>query len=121
MQQAFGEDMAALAVAAELDLVDGEELDRAVERHRFDGADEIGRARRDDLFLAGDEGYGANSFERHDPVVILARQKAQREADHPGAVAEHALDGEMGLAGVGRPENGQNARPGKHAHHLKIG
>jgi hypothetical protein len=42
-------------VGAELDLVDREELDRPVERHRLDGADKIGRVRRQDLFLAGDQ------------------------------------------------------------------
>ena len=43
MQQAVGEDVAALGVGAELDLVDRQELDLAVERHRLDRADEIVR------------------------------------------------------------------------------
>ena len=55
VQQAVGEDVAALGIGAELDLVDGEELHLAVERHGFDGADEIARAGRDDLLLAGDQ------------------------------------------------------------------
>ena len=41
VQQAVGEDVAALRVGAELDLVDRQELDLAVERHRLDRADEI--------------------------------------------------------------------------------
>ncbi len=122
VQQPVGEDMAALGVAAELDLVDGEEIDRPVERHRFDGADEIGGIGRDDLLFAGDERHRALALERNDAVVVLAGQQPQREADHSGAVAEHALDGEMGLAGIGRPENGQDARGvRKNAHHLSIG
>ena len=55
MQQAVGEDVAALGVGAELDLVDGEELDLAVERHRLDRADEIARRQRHDLLFAGDQ------------------------------------------------------------------
>ena len=114
--------MPALGVAAELDLVHRQEIDRPVERHRFDGADEIGRVGRDDLLLAGDEGDRAGTPELDDAVVILAGEQAQREADHPGAMAEHALQSEMGLAGIGRPENGLNARgSGKHAHKERIG
>ena len=45
MEQPVGEDMAALGVGRELDLVDGEEVDRPVERHDLDGADPIARAR----------------------------------------------------------------------------
>ena len=44
VQQAMGEDVAALGVGAELDFVDGEKLDLAVERHRLDRADEIAAA-----------------------------------------------------------------------------
>ena len=46
VQQAGGKDMAALGVSAKLDLVDGEEIDRPIKRHRFDGANEVGRVGR---------------------------------------------------------------------------
>ena len=59
VQQPVGEDVAALGVGAELDLVDRQELDLAVQRHGLDRADEIVRPRRDDLLLAGDQGDGA--------------------------------------------------------------
>jgi hypothetical protein len=39
----------------------------------------------------------------------LARKESQRQADDPNVVGEHALDGEVGLAGVGRPKNGRHA------------
>ena len=39
MEQAVGEDVAALAIGGELDLVDGDEIGLEVERHRLDGAD----------------------------------------------------------------------------------
>ena len=35
-------------------------------------------------------------------VVDLAREQPQRQPDHAGRMRQHALDGEMGLAGVGR-------------------
>ena len=50
MQQAVGEDVAALGVGAELDFVDGEELDLAVERHRLDRAHPIARRRAGTIF-----------------------------------------------------------------------
>ncbi len=43
VQEPMGEDVAALGVGAKLDLVDGEKLHLAVERHRLDRADEIAR------------------------------------------------------------------------------
>jgi len=45
----------------------------------------------------------ARAFDPHDLVVDLARQEAQRQADHAGFVRQHTVDGEMGFAGVGRP------------------
>src|SRR3712207_9097662 len=41
MQQPVGEDVAALGVGGQLDLVDRQELDRPVDRHALDRADEI--------------------------------------------------------------------------------
>ena len=109
-QQAVGEDVAALGVGAELDLVDREEAHREVERHRLDGRDEIARARRLDALLAGDQRDRAGAALRDDAVVDLARQQAQRKADQAAAMGEHALDREVGLAGVGRPQHGDHAR-----------
>ena len=51
VQQPMGEDVAALGVGAELDLVDGEEFDLAVKRHRLDRADEITAAGAGRSFL----------------------------------------------------------------------
>ena len=113
VQQAVGEDVAALGIGAELDLVDGEELDLAVERHRLDRADEVARRRRHDLLLAGDQRHVARAPRLDDAVVDLARQQPQRQADHAGRMAEHALDRQMGLAGVGGAENGDEARRGR--------
>src|SRR6185437_3069932 len=87
-----------------------------------DGADEIGRARRDDLFLAGDERDRAGAVEGNDPVVVVARKQPERKSDHPGAVTEHARDDEMGLAGI-RPRKGREGtwNRGESAHWKNIG
>ena len=109
VQQALGEDMAALGIGAELDLVDGEKLDPAIERHRLDRGDPVARRHRHDFLFAGDERHRARALRLDDAVVDLASQQPQRQADHAGRMAEHALDREMGLAGVGGSENGDEA------------
>ncbi len=105
VQQAVGEDVAALGIAGQLDLVDGEEVDVDVARHRLDGAHPIACPLRLDLLLAGDQRDLVGADPRGDLVVHLARQQAQRQSDHAAFVAEHALDGEVGLAGIGRAEH----------------
>ena len=117
MQQAGGKDMAALGVGAQLDLVDREKLDLAVERHRFDSADEICRVRRQDFLFAGDQRDRAGSPQPDDPIVILPCQEAQRKPDHPARMIEHALDREMGFAGVGRSEDRDETRCGTEQGH----
>jgi hypothetical protein len=117
MQQPRSEDVAALRIGAQLDLVDGEKIDRAIERHRFDGADKIGRVRRQDLFFAGDQRHRPRAAQFDDAVVVLAGEQPQREPDHPAFMTEHALDREMGLAGIGRPEDRDEPRSGaEHGH-----
>ena len=74
MEQAVGEDVAALGVGGELDLIDGEEVGLEIERHRFDGADIIARRQRLDLLLARDQGDTARADAGHDLVIDLARQ-----------------------------------------------
>ncbi len=105
MQQAIGEDVAALGIAGKLDLVDGEKIDIDLARHRLDGRHPVARPLRLDFFLAGDERHFVGADAGRDLVVDLTRQKPQRQSDHAAFVPEHALDGEVRLAGVGRPEN----------------
>ena len=109
MEQTVGEHVAALAVGGELDLVDGDEVGIEIERHRLDGADIETWAMRLDLLLAGDERDLSVADAGDDLVVDLAGEKPERQADDADVVREHALDGEMGLAGVGRPEHGGDA------------
>ena len=114
--------MATLRIGAELDLVDREEIDGAVERHQFDRADEIGRVWRQDLFFAGDQCHRPGAAQLDDAIVIFAGKQPQRKPDHPAFVAEHALDREMRLAGIGRPEDRDKPRSGaEHGHDKGIG
>ena len=109
LQHAVGEDMAALEIGGELDFVDGHKGDIEIARHRLDGGDPEARIRRLDLLLAGDQRDRVGADPLDAAVVDLARQKPQRQADDAGRMREHALDGEMGLAGIGRPEHGGDA------------
>ena len=104
-----GKDIAALGIGCELDLVDRQELDLAVDRHGLDRTEKKARGRRNDLFFARDQRHRMAAGGAHRPVVVLPGKQAQREADHAGAVRQHAFHREMRLAGVGRPEDGCNA------------
>jgi len=106
VQQAVGENVAALGITAQLDFIDAQEIDLSFQRHGLDRADEIGRQARNDLFLAGDQGHGVDALERHNALVDFARQQAQGQAHHAGGIAAHALDGIVGLAGIGGAEHG---------------
>ena len=106
MQDAVGEDVAALEVSSELHLVDGDEGGVSLARHGLDGADRIFGARRLDLLLAGDQRDLVGADLLTDAAVDLACQKPQRQPDDAGLVRHHAFDGEMGLAGVGRSQHG---------------
>ena len=109
IEHAVGEHVTALEIGAELHLVDRHEGDVEVARHGLDGRHPEARIGRLDLLLAGDQRhrFGADPVDAF--VVDLARQQPQRQADHAARMRQHALDGEVGLAGVGRPEHGGDA------------
>ena len=109
VQQAVGEDVAAIGVGAKLDFVHRQELGLAIQRHRLHGAGEPARFRRDDLLFAGDQGNRTNALAGNHAVIVLAGQQAEGEADYAGRVAR-TLNREMGLAGVGGAEHGPDAR-----------
>ena len=114
VQHAVGEDVAALEIGAELDFVDGEEGHVDVGGHRLDGAHPVARLGGNDLFLAGHQRHGGIARAQPHPVIDLAGQQPQRQADHAAAMAQHALDGEMGLAGVGRAQHGGDGLGRRH-------
>ena len=108
VQKAVGEHMAALRIGRELHLVDGEEIRIRLARHGLHGAHVVARPLGLDLLFAGDEGHGIRADPRHDLVIDLAGKQAQRQADEAGLVTQHALDRQVRLAGIGRPEHGRH-------------
>ena len=113
MQDAVGEDVAALEVAGELHLVDRHEGGIGLARHRLDRADRIFRAGRHDLLLAGDQRHLVRADLLADASIDLARQQPERQADDAALMRHHAFDGEMRLAGVGRTEDRRHVTSGK--------
>ena len=105
VEQTVGEDVAALGVGTELHFVDGEEGDGHVQRHGLDRANPVAGVAGNDLFFAGDQRDLSHALLAHDLVVVLTGKKAEGKADHTGRVAEHALDRQKRLAGIGRAEN----------------
>ncbi len=84
VEQPVGEHVPAVGVGAQLNLVHRHELGVPVERHRFHGAGEPPRVGRHDFLLPGQERDVARALAGHHPVVVLAREQAQREANDPG-------------------------------------
>ena len=126
MQNAVGEHMAALAITRQLHLIDSDEFKTAIGNitmsdrqgintafhwHRFNRAAQIARAGRQNALFTGDQPHFAGPKPRHQPVVILTRQQAQRKADHARAVAGHPFKGQMCLAGIGRAKNNRHPGP----------
>src|SRR5215831_14918033 len=101
--------MPALEVGPQLDLVDRNKSHIEVTRHGLDGRDPEARIRRLDLLFAGDQGNGVLAHPIGDLVVDLAGEQPQRQANNAGRMRQHALDREMGLAGIGRAEHGGHA------------
>jgi len=84
--------VAALGVGAQLPLVQRDEGEVFFHRHGFGSAQEPARVPRDDLLLAGDKRDLVGALEPCHPVIDLAREQTQREADHAGRMAAHPLD-----------------------------
>ena len=100
--------MPALEIGGDLDFVDGDERGVDLARHGLDRAHPEARVGRLDFLLAGDEGDLVGPDTLDHPAIDLAGEEAQRQSDDAGGVREHALDGVVGLAGVGRPQNGRD-------------
>jgi hypothetical protein len=103
-------------IGAELRLVEGDEGEVAVERHRFGGAQEPARVPGQDLLFAGDQRDLAGPLQLDHAIIDFAGEQPQREADHSARMGAHPLDGQMRLAGIGGAENGRQRRPGESAH-----
>ncbi len=105
MQQPVGEHMPTLEIGAKLDLIHSQEIHRPIKRHGFDRTDEVLRAVGQDLFLARQQGHRLGTFLLHHPVIDLAGEQPERQANNAGPVTQHAFDGVVGLARIGGPEH----------------
>ena len=134
IQHTVGEDMAPLGVGGELDLVqrnEGEVLERAeaaARRHRLGGGHHIAGVGRDDALLAGEQRHLIRALDARHALVHLPRQQPQRKAHEAARMTAHALDRQMRLAGVGRPEHGllrsgsvPRHNPGRHGGPGRLG
>ena len=101
--------MAPVEVGGELDFIYGDEIHREIPGHGLDGGDPVAGVARLDLFLASDERHRAHARLLDHLVIDLARQQPQGQADDPAGILQHALDGDVGLAGVGGPQYGGDA------------
>ena len=102
MQQAVSEHMTTLWVGAQLNLIHRQKIDAHPIGHRLDRADPILGAVRHNAFFARDQRHHRRPPRPHDPVIDFAREQAQRQADHAGAVAQHPFNRVMGFSGIGR-------------------
>ena len=108
MEQPLGEDVAAVEIGGELDLVNRKEIGLDLARHGLDRANPIAWPLGLDLLLARYQRDFVRPNPGDDLVVDFPRQKPQRQADQPRLVAKHALDGKMCLAGICGAEHGIN-------------
>ena len=108
MENAVGENMPALEIRRDLDFINGKKTDGHIGGHGFNGADPVFRAGRNDLLFAGNQRHRMIAGALAHPVKHLARQKPERQADHPRRLRQHTLHREMGLAGVGGAEDSGN-------------
>src|SRR5262245_61408796 len=105
IEHAIGENMAALKIGPQLDFSDHEEGDLEIAWHRLHGAHPESGIPRLDLFPASDQSNRILADTIDNLVVDLARQQPQRQSDNAAGMRQHALDGEMGLSGVGRTQH----------------
>ena len=82
VEHPVGKDMPALGIRAQLCFIERRKGDVPADRHRFGGAQQPARARRHDLFLAGDQADFLWPLDRDNAVINLTRKQAQRKADH---------------------------------------
>ena len=113
VEHAVGEDVTALGIDAELGFVDCGEGEIALLCRR--GCSRLAWIRpctgnsapgRDDPFLASQQRDLLFALDGDDAVIDFARQQPQREADDAGRMTAHPLHRQVGLAGVGRSQDG---------------
>ena len=97
--------MPSFRIGTELDFIHGDKIRAHAFRHRLNRADPVLRAFRHNAFFPGHQRHHRWPPERDDLVIDLPRQKAQRQANHTGAIAQHPFNGVVGFARVRRTQN----------------
>ena len=106
--------MPAIQVSGQLNLVNRDELGVEIERHGLDRRNPEARLFRDDLLFPGDQRDAVGARALHHPAIDLACEQTERQADKAGRLREHAFDGQMRLACIGRAQDGRyGAGPGR--------
>jgi hypothetical protein len=108
-EESVREDVPPFGIGTELDFVDGHEISPHGVRHRFGRTDPVLRPVGNDPLLAGNERHDRRTANGDDPVIDLARKKSEGKPDDARSMREHPLDRVMGLAGVGRAEDRDDA------------
>ena len=98
--------MAAFEIGGDLDFINGDEGDIDIARHGLDGRYPILGEFRFDFLFAGDEGDGILADTGDNAAIDFAGEQAEWQANDSGRMGQHALDGEIGLAGIGGTEHG---------------
>ena len=116
IQNAVGKHMAPIKVDRGLDFIDRHAIDANIGGHRLDRTHPIARLGRNNALLARHQCNGLRADALDHAGVHLAGQQAQRQADHPGGMGQHALDGKIGLASIGRAQDGLDRLGGGKTH-----
>ena len=118
VEQPVGENMAAFAIGAKLRFIERNEcqIPRILvgasgvpvypQRHRLRRAQQPAGIGRFDPLLASDQRNPVRTLDDANPVINLARQQPQRKADRARRMRAEPLDSQVRLAGIGRPEHG---------------
>ena len=104
-QQTVGEHMTPLWIGTKLNLIHCDKIGTQIQRHCLNGADPILCTVGNNAFFARDQCHHRRAARGDNPVVNLARQQPQRQANHPSAMPQHPLDRVMSFSGVGRPKH----------------
>ena len=98
--------MTTIVIFSQLNFVYCQAFDGNVGGHGFDSTNPIARFVWDDPLFPCDQSDRTLAFRRDHAVIDLTCKQAQGQSYHTGRVAHHAIERVMGLARIGRAENG---------------
>jgi len=97
--------MATFEIGCELHFINCDEFGIGFAWHRLYGADLKPGTGRGNLFFTGDERRIGDACFFTDTLINLPCQQPQGQADDTGGIGGHALDCQVGFAGIGRAKN----------------